>query len=154
MLAELRQALADTLQEGMPTARVLPAPPASLDWPESNLLVWVQPADNWIEQAWVTFSTSGRATVNFDVVVTVPPWDGTDTEPTYAALDDAVDPLSTGETVFAAINANADLGITDFQVDTVAMLESVTAPQVVAIGESNAVRFVAVVPVKLTVQRS
>lgn len=153
MLKELREGLAQTLQIGMPEARVLPCPPITLDWPDSRLLVWVQPAPTWVE-AWMSMSDTGRATVNLEVVVTVPAPDGADAEPTYAALDDAVDPLSTGTSVFAAIQADPTLGISDFQVSSVAMLEVVTAPEVASIGEANAVRYVAVVPVKITVQRS
>lgn len=153
MLKELRQALRDTLEAGMPEARVLAAPPAVLEWPSSNLLVWVQPADPWID-AWLTMSTNGRGVVNFDVVVTVPASDQDDSDPSYAALDDAVDPLSDAGSVFAAILADPSLGVTSFQVSSVSMLGGVAAPDVTTVGDVNAVRYVAVVPVQITVQRS
>lgn len=153
MLRELREGLAQTLQVGMPEARVLPAPPIVLDWPDSRLLVWVQPSATWCEP-WLSMGHGGRGTVYFDVVVTVPAPDGDDSDATYAALDDAVDPLSSGTSVFAALEADPTLGITAFEVTSVSMLEGVSAPEVATIGDANAVRYVAVVPVKITVQRS
>lgn len=154
MLKEVRRGLATTLQVGLPTARVLPAPPVVLEWPEGGgPLVWVRPADPWV-RAYLTFSDAGRGTLYYEIVVALPPTDSDDLDVWFSAMDDLVDPLNESGTILAALRADDTLGISDFQCSAEVMLEDVQAPDVAALGELNAAGFVAVVPVQIIVQRS
>lgn len=155
MLADLRQALADTIKDGMPEARVLAAPPVSLAnlFPPSGVLIYLRPAAEYVSP-WMTFSTAGRGVVNLDVVVNCVPSDGDSAEPTWRALDDAVDPISTSGSVFAAILDNPTLGVTAFECQAQPELSGVQGGDVFVDADGNQVRYEVVVPVQITVKRS
>lgn len=154
MLKEVRRGLAKTLEVGLPTARVLPAPPVVWEWPDDGgPLVWVRPADPWID-AYTSFSSAGRATLFYEIVLALPPAETDDLDVWFSAMDDLLDPTTETGTVMAALLADDTLGISDFQCSADVMLSSVQAPDVAALGELNAAGFVAVVPVQIIVKRS
>ena len=161
MLAEVRHALAETLAQGMPEARVYDHPPAVIDWPESGLVVYVQPSDGEYLAPWLTFSRQGRGTVGYDVVVTIPmaAEHVSDAGPEWDALDAAVDPVSTSSSVFGALvgteGQGVDLGLADFDaVASVAVSSSIQSARFVQDAGGVVTRYEISVPVQVIVQRS
>ena len=160
MLAEVRHALAETLAAGMPEARVYDHPPMVIDWPESGLVVYVQPSDGEYLAPWLTMSRQGRATVGYDVVVTIPmaAEHVSDAGPEWDALDAAVDPVSTASSVFGALvgttGQGVDLGLSEFAAVATPGLTAVQSARFVQDAGGAVTRYEVLVPVSVVVVRS
>lgn len=159
MLAEVRHALAETLAAGMPTCLVLPCPPQVIDWPESGVVVWVQPAADYLE-TWLSFSRGGTAALNYDVIVTIPAAaeNAVDPGPEWDAMDAAIDPISTSQSVFGALvgteGQGVDLGVSEYATTATPMLQNVGGFEFVTDGAGAVTRIQVSIPVRVLVKRS
>jgi hypothetical protein len=162
MLKELRQALADTLGDGLAgVALVVPYKPGFIEWPtQSPVVVFLRPDPGEYVSPWLTFSQSGRGTVNLEVVATIPYTDNAaDPGPDFDALDDIVDPISGSRSIFAAlIGTDGGPVALDLASGNQASVQVASAPvqgaQLVQDADNALVRYEVVVPVQVIVQRS
>ena len=153
MLSDVRKALAGTVQLGMPSARVLSAPPRKIDIPTSGALAYVQPDPDSYVETWQTFTTGGRATLHYQVVIMVP---DDNPERRWDQLDDLIDPTSTTVNVYAAILANPTLGLdpTLYEVSAAPHLVGVRAPSRVSEADGSVTFYELILPVQVIVKRS
>lgn len=154
MLATLRQALADTISDQVSNLRVVPAPPKAVDMPTNgDLFAYVQPDDPYVE-TWQSFSNGGRGLVRFQVVILCP--DDANPDRPWERLDDAIDPLSGADNVFAAIRSTPALGIdpSEFEAQATPLLDAVQAPRRVAEADGQVIYYELILPVQVMVQRS
>lgn len=154
MLAELRQALADTVQRGVPQAHVEAYPVDEyVDNPSGVHIAVEGDLDRYLT-TWASNGITGRGVVRLVVVVTVP---NLPPKAAHALLDSIVDPLSDRPTVLAAIMTDRTLGLptTFAEVSAFPLSGDVGAPAkfIVGDGESNIIRWRVEVPVEITVTR-
>lgn len=153
MLSDIRKALANTVKIGMPTATVLPYPPKKIDLTASGAYAYIAPDPNGYVEAWQTFSTGGRGTLQYQVVIYCP-----DDNPgrRWDQLDDLIDPMSTSINVFSAIVANPTLGLdpTLIEASAAPLLTAVQAPRQVAEADGSVTFYELILPVQVIVKRS
>jgi hypothetical protein len=154
VLKELRQALADTIAEAMPEARVLPYPPLAINIPASGVFAYVQPDPSQYVGAWRSFSTGGMGEVRLNVVFVTA--DTENAERDIDRIDDLIDPLSTASNVFGAVQADPTLGVTAFEVTATPLLDDVGAGQreIRGDGDMQITVYELILPVRVLVKRS
>lgn len=154
MLSELRNALANVVQEAMPEARVRAFPPLAVDIPASGVFAYVQPDPSQYVGAWRSFTSGGMGEVRLNVVFLTA--DTENAERDIDRIDDLIDPLSTAPNVFGAVLADSTLGITAFEVTATALLDDVGAGQrdIRGDGDTQITVYELILPVRVIVKRS